>query len=117
MQGQVPGERDFRIFSASLDGTLRLWHPETLACLRVFRGVPSDISTATFFEAWDTLVSGHECGAVTLWNVATGVPHVLRRHRNTVSCMDLGIVGVRHQSAAVPMCMCGTFLECARMHA
>lgn len=98
MQGQVRGERDFRIFSASLDGTLRLWDPETLACLRVFRGGPSDISACTFFEAWNTLVSGHDCGAVALWNVATGTPHVLRRHGNTVSCMQLGVVGVRGSS-------------------
>eukprot|EP00892_Ulva_mutabilis_P008798 jgi/Ulvmu1/6290/UM281_0003.1 len=90
--GQVAGERDFRIFSASLDGTLRLWDPATLACLSVYRGAPSDVTCCTFFEGWNVLASGHDCGALTLWNVATGTPSVLRHHGNTVSCMDLGVI-------------------------
>jgi WD40 repeat protein len=94
MQGRVAGECDFRIFSASLDGSVRLWHPITLACLHVYRGDHSDISCMTFFEGWNVLITGHEDGEVVLWNVATGTDRVIGRHSNTVTCMEMGVAWV-----------------------
>ena len=95
MQGQIVGEEDFRIFSASQDSTLRLWDPVGLDCLRVYEGAPSEVACATFFEAWDVLVSGHDNGAVVLWNVATGAHRTLHHHSNTVSCMEMALIAVR----------------------
>lgn len=155
------GEQDFRVFSASRDGTLRLWDPAGLRCLRVYSasaaaggprggaaaaagggggggaspprrgarsGSPaiappaaggtsaarpgggahldavaagcgggglSEVAAATFYEAWNVLVSGHEGGELALWNVATGAARVLHGHTDTVACMDMGFLLVR----------------------
>jgi WD40 repeat protein len=94
MQGRVAGECDFRIFSASLDGSVRLWHPNTLACLCVYKGAHSDVSCMTFFEGWNSLITGHEDGEVVLWNVATGTHRTIGKHNNTVACMEMGFVWV-----------------------
>ena len=67
--GATEGERDFRIFSASVDNTVRLWDWFDMACVRIFEHVPStksqsitpsssEISSMTFYEAWRILVTG-----------------------------------------------------------
>ena len=150
------------MFSGSLDGTLRLWDPATLACLRVYScsgcgassaadasadaasgnappmaahcgamqsssvaaaggtqssstaGQPqaaaqglSEPASATFFEAWNVLVSGHDRGEVAVWNVSTGGCTVLRGHSNTVACMEMAFLAVRrrHQTSAIVRCI------------
>jgi WD40 repeat protein len=102
LQGQIVGEEDFRIFSASQDNTLRLWDPVGLGCLRVYGGVPSEVSTCTFFEGWNLLVSGHDNGAIALWNVATGAHRTLHHHTNTVSCMEMALIVVRPPCCLLP---------------
>jgi hypothetical protein len=52
------------------------------------------MSSMTFFEGWNTLISGHETGEVVLWNEATGSHLVIGQHNNTVACMEMGIVYV-----------------------
>lgn len=94
MQGRVAGECDYRIFSASLDGSVRLWHPHNLTCLRVYKCDQSEISCMTLFEGWNALITGHEGGEVVLWNVATGTHRIIGRHNNTVACMEMGVVWV-----------------------
>jgi WD40 repeat protein len=58
LQGAIPSEPDFRIFSASLDNTMRLWDPYDMACVRVMSESESEISAMTFYEAWNILVTG-----------------------------------------------------------
>ncbi|GAX81159.1 hypothetical protein CEUSTIGMA_g8592.t1 [Chlamydomonas eustigma] len=94
--GAVEGERDFRIFSASIDNTVRLWDPFDLCCVRVMGGndvVNSEISAMTFYEAWRILVTGHDNGEIRLWDVESGqTTFTLRQHSNTVSCMSMTMV-------------------------
>jgi hypothetical protein len=52
----------------------------------------SELSCATFFEAWNVLVSGHQSGEVALWSLGCGQCFcVLRQHANTVSCMTMAL--------------------------
>lgn len=92
VQGQIVGEADFRVFSASADNTVRLWDPIGLACLQVYTGSPSEIATMLFYEAWNIVVTGHEGGEVVLWDCNTETQSVLSQHSNTVSAMDMGVV-------------------------
>lgn len=68
--GANEGERDFRIFSASVDNTVRLWDWFDMACVRILEHVPetkalnattsspSEISSMTYYESWRILVTG-----------------------------------------------------------
>jgi hypothetical protein len=136
LQGQVIGEEDHRVFSASADGTLRLWDPAGLSCLCVYSAADgvstgvstgasagastgggsalSEVSAATFCEPWNVLCSGHEGGEVALWDVATGGHRVLHHHGNTVSCMEMAflLVRVAHSVCCAPCCAVILFMLC-----
>jgi WD40 repeat protein len=96
LQGKIVGEEDYRIFSASQDNTLRLWDPVSLECLCVYEPHLSEVSTCTFFEAWNMLISGHDAGEIVLWNMATGSQRTLYQHTNSVSCMEMALLAVCH---------------------
>lgn len=59
LQKCVPREQDYRIFSASLDNTLRLWDPHDLRCLRHVTDALSEVSSMTFCEEEDLVVTGN----------------------------------------------------------
>lgn len=86
--GAVDGQE--RIFSASLDNTIRQWDPYDLALLRVFEEYRSEVSCMTFVGMSRRLVTGHDDGSVRLWDLDTGSTVNLREpehgHSNTVSC-------------------------------
>ncbi len=58
MQAGPGGDHDYRIFSASIDNTVRLWDPYDMACIRVMEEMYSEISAMTFYEGWNLLVTG-----------------------------------------------------------
>ncbi|CAD7702678.1 unnamed protein product [Ostreobium quekettii] len=54
----TPNETDFRLFTASLDNTVRLWDPYDLQCLRVIEETESELSAMTFCETLNLLITG-----------------------------------------------------------
>ncbi|GFR51000.1 hypothetical protein Agub_g13326, partial [Astrephomene gubernaculifera] len=86
------GDLDYRIFSASLDNTVRLWDPYDMECLRVIEEGCSEISAMTFYEGWNLLVTGHDNGDIRLWNLDTSHSVTLRQHSNTVTSLALALV-------------------------
>ncbi|PNH10255.1 Outer row dynein assembly protein 16 [Tetrabaena socialis] len=86
------GDHDYRIFSASLDNTMRLWDPYDMACIRVMDEVKSEVSAMTFYEGWNILVTGHDNGDIRLWNLDTSNTVTLRQHNNTVTSLTLALV-------------------------
>ncbi|GIL56264.1 hypothetical protein Vafri_11611 [Volvox africanus] len=89
-----PGaDLDYRIFSTSLDNTVRLWDPYDMACIRVMEETTSEISAMTFFEGWNLLVTGHDNGDIRLWNLDTGHATTLKdKHTNAVTALTLALV-------------------------
>ena len=60
-----------RVYSGSLDGSIRVWDRRALAAERTLHDDPDDIVAA--LAAWGgRLFSGHRCGLVRVWNLATG---------------------------------------------
>jgi hypothetical protein len=57
-QAGAAGEHDFRIFSASIDNTMRLWDPYDMACIRVLEESISEVSAMTYYEGWNIVVTG-----------------------------------------------------------
>lgn len=62
LQGATPGEVDYRIFSAGLDDTVRLWDSYDMGVIRVLQEERSEISAMTFYEAWNIMVTGKNYG-------------------------------------------------------
>ncbi|EFJ40323.1 hypothetical protein VOLCADRAFT_99881 [Volvox carteri f. nagariensis] len=89
-----PGaDLDYRIFSASVDNTVRLWDPYDMGCIRVMEEATSEISAMTFFEGWNLLVTGHDNGNIRLWNLDTGHATTLKdKHTNAVTALSLALV-------------------------
>lgn len=58
LQAGSRGEHDYRIFSASVDNTVRLWDPYDMACIRVLEEQASEVSALTYYEGWDIVVTG-----------------------------------------------------------
>ncbi|KAG2447723.1 hypothetical protein HYH02_007183 [Chlamydomonas schloesseri] len=86
------GDHDYRIFSASIDNTVRLWDPYDMACIRVMEEMHSELSAMTFYEGWNLLVTGHDNGDIRLWNLDTCSTVTLRQHTNTVTSLELALV-------------------------
>ena len=89
----VEGDVEPRVFSASLDGAVRQWDPYDMRCVRTFgdAGRASEMACATFAQAAQRLVTGHDDGVALLWGPDSGERAPLRDahgrgHRNTVSC-------------------------------
>ena len=80
-------EQEHRIFSASLDNTIRMWDPYDMCCTRVLKEDRSEISAITCLRSKSKIVSGHDDGSLRLWNLDTGSTTNLREHSNTVTCL------------------------------
>ncbi|GMH37101.1 hypothetical protein BSKO_04974 [Bryopsis sp. KO-2023] len=92
-KGLLDREQDFRIFSASLDKTLRLWDPHDLGCLRCLTERQSEISCMTFSEKENTLIVGHDDGVIRLWNMDTDTCVQLAQHTNSITALRMAPVG------------------------
>mmetsp|Transcript_30067 Transcript_30067/g.77977 ORF Transcript_30067/g.77977 Transcript_30067/m.77977 type:complete len:848 (-) Transcript_30067:359-2902(-) len=78
---------DFRVLSASTDGTMRVWDPYDMSCARVMHQEFSEISAMAFHEVKDIMVTGHDNGDVHLWDMGSGSSQLLRQHSNTVTAV------------------------------
>ena len=70
--GQVEPQaksQDFRVISASLDNSIRLWDPYDMGCTRVLYEHDSEVSSLTFLEGRNLVVSGHDNGVVRIWDL------------------------------------------------
>ena len=87
LSGSKSAEQEYRIFSASLDNTIRMWDPYDMCCTRVLKEDRSEISSITCLRSRSKIVSGHDDGSLRLWNLDTGSTTNLREHSNTVTCL------------------------------
>lgn len=113
------GGSNYRIFSAALDNTVRVWDPRDLKCVQVIGGsnygggggggrgrggragsagggggpMP-ELSAMVYFESWDMLVTGHDNGELRLWDVDTGrcTAVLTGGHSNSVTGLVTGMV-------------------------
>jgi WD40 repeat protein len=76
-----------RIYSASIDNTIRCWDPYDMSCIFTLTETRSEISCMIYLKESNVLVTGNEDGSVRWWNPSSGSTIVLREHTNTVSCM------------------------------
>ena len=79
--------QDFRVISASLDNSIRLWDPYDMGCTRVLYEHDSEVSSLTFLEGRNLVVSGHDNGVVRIWDLDTGSTINMKQHKATVSCL------------------------------
>ena len=61
-----------RIYSASLDNTVRVWDPYDFSCLRILEETDSEISSMCLSSSRGTIITGHDDGCVRVWDVDTG---------------------------------------------
>ena len=81
-----------KLYSASLDNTVRVWDPYDLTCQRILEESESEISSMCVSRSRGTIVTGHDDGCIRVWEVDTGSTVNIRKHTNTVSCMCCGTV-------------------------
>jgi WD40 repeat protein len=91
---------EHRIFSASLDDTIRCWDPYDNCCLRTYKNDRSaEVACMLYSKMHQLIISGHEDGGVRLWNPDSGTCLKLRpsetdqkteNHQNMIACMTLG---------------------------
>ena len=74
--GMEPGDEGEdvapRIYSASLDNTVRVWDPYDFSCLRILEETDSEISSMCLSGSRGTIITGHDDGCVRVWEVDTG---------------------------------------------
>ena len=82
-------ECEGRMFSASSDGSIRVWGGATLEHERTLRDEGDAEDGLWSLAAWEGhLISGHGRGLIRVWNVATGVrDRVLDGHTDDVLCL------------------------------
>ena len=98
--GPVLKPEEHRIFSASIDDTIRCWDPYDNCCLRTYTNERSrEISCMLYDKMHQLIISGHEDGSVRIWNPDSGtckkllpseVDSHMQGHQNMISCMILG---------------------------
>jgi|EP00945_MAST-04E_sp_MAST-4E-sp1_P003049 WD40 repeat protein len=76
-----------RIYSASIDNTIRAWDPYDMSCIFTLTESRSEISCMLYLQDSNVIVTGNEDGSVRWWNPSSGSTVALREHKNTVSCM------------------------------
>ena len=81
--------------SGSGDGSIFVWGAETLAHERTLRDEEEEGNAVYCLAAWEgRLLSGHDSGAIRVWDVATGVREgALDGHSDIVRC--LAVLGAR----------------------
>ena len=82
-------EVDHRLYSASLDGTIRCWSPIDLSVDRVWTSFEAELSSFHFVHSRGSFVTGHADGSILLWSHDSGSAIILEGHRNTVTAMAI----------------------------
>ncbi len=85
----VSGTDEPRVYSASIDNTIRCWDPYDMSCLFTLKETKSEISCMMHLPTCSLLVSGADDGTVTFWNPDSGSTISMKYHSNTVSCVDI----------------------------
>ena len=68
-----------RIYSASIDNTIRGWDPYDMSCIFTLSETRSEISCMIYLEDANVLITGNEDGSVRWWNPASGSTIALRK--------------------------------------
>ena len=106
---QITRERipdDPKIITCSLDNTIRLWDAKEMALVTVMESPEhSEISCMTFLINCCLVATGHEDGAIRLWNLEINSSVTLKcddknRHNNSISC----ILGIYHNESEFLVC-------------
>ena len=98
--GPLLKPEEHRIFSASIDDTVRCWDPYDNCCLRTYANERCrEISAMLYDKMHQLIISGHEDGSVRIWNPDSGtckkllpseIDSHMQGHQNMISCMILG---------------------------
>mmetsp|Transcript_3083 Transcript_3083/g.2067 ORF Transcript_3083/g.2067 Transcript_3083/m.2067 type:complete len:160 (+) Transcript_3083:916-1395(+) len=84
---------DPKVITCSLDNTICLWDFEKMSVETVMEAPQnSELSCMTFLYKSCLVATGHEDGAIRLWNLEINSSvllkcHESRRHTNTISCI------------------------------
>ena len=82
-----------KIISCSLDNTIRLWDSKKMDVINVLESPDSsELSCMTFLANCCLVATGHEDGAIRLWNLEISSSVVLKspkggNHSNSISCI------------------------------
>ncbi|MEW5314577.1 MAG: hypothetical protein WDW38_006061 [Sanguina aurantia] len=90
--GADAGDRDFRLFTASEDNSVRVWDPAGMDVIRVLHESVSEITAMTFHEGWNLVVTGHDNGAIRVWSLDTGRATTLLQHTNSITFLGMALV-------------------------
>eukprot|EP00163_Fabomonas_tropica_P009523 TRINITY_DN19344_c0_g1_i1.p1 TRINITY_DN19344_c0_g1~~TRINITY_DN19344_c0_g1_i1.p1 ORF type:complete len:713 (+),score=78.61 TRINITY_DN19344_c0_g1_i1:208-2346(+) len=83
------GKIDHRLYSGSIDDTVRCWIPLDLAVDRVWSSFEAEMSAFHFIPSMKTFVTGHDDGSVLMWNHDSGTAVIMEGHENAVTCMAI----------------------------
>ncbi len=106
---QITRERipdDPKIITCSLDNTIRLWDAKEMSLVTVMESPEhSEISCMTFLINCCLVATGHEDGAIRLWNLEINSSVTLKcedknKHNNSISC----ILGIYHNDSEFLVC-------------
>lgn len=90
-RGSIPD--DPKVITCSLDNTILLWDFNKMEILTTMQAPEhSELSCMTFLYNSCLVATGHEDGAIRLWNLEIGSSVLLkcpetRKHTNTISCI------------------------------
>ncbi|KAH9189549.1 hypothetical protein AeNC1_008471 [Aphanomyces euteiches] len=82
-----------RLFTASIDNSLRCWDAYNLKVLYGFEEKEGELSSMAYSAKHHRLLTGNENGSLKLWNIDNGQFFTTQVHRNTVSAILVASVG------------------------
>ncbi len=85
------------LYSASIDGTIRVWEADEMSTTNVLQEQRSEIACLHLAEACDQLFTGHDDGSIRRWNVESGSTVTLSAHSNTITAL----ASTRHRSSDI----------------
>ena len=84
---------DAKILTCSLDNTIRYWDAKDMVTMTIMESPEtSELSCMTFLQNCGLVATGHEDGAVRIWNLEINSFVTLKcddklKHTNTISCI------------------------------
>ena len=95
---ETDAREEHLLYTASEDNTIRCYDPYDNHCLRTYKDNKDDISCAIYNAQYKYIISGHDSGALKIWNPDSGSFIKLAGHGNTISCLVVGleVKGDRH---------------------